>query len=54
MELAGWVTVVTAAIAGAFTVVGHLVDQVSMLSQKVIIAVRAVREVRDEVRSDRE
>ncbi|GHJ40738.1 hypothetical protein [Streptomyces sp. TS71-3] len=53
MELAGWVTVGTAAIVGCFTVVGHLFDQVPTLSQKVITAIRSVRAVRDEVKADR-
>ncbi|MEU6680251.1 hypothetical protein [Streptomyces sp. NPDC046925] len=54
MELAGWVTVGTAVVVGAFTVVGHLFDQVPALAQKLIIAIRSVRAVRDEVRDGRE
>ncbi|MGW1120485.1 hypothetical protein ACWD5B_25755 [Streptomyces tanashiensis] len=54
MELAGWVTVGAAAVVGGFTVVGHLVDQVSALSPKVITVIRSVRAVRDEVKASRE
>ncbi|CQR60946.1 hypothetical protein ACFY4K_30950 [Streptomyces leeuwenhoekii] len=54
MELAGWVTLGTAAVAGGFTVLGHLFDQVPVLAEKMITAIRSVRAVRDEVkRSDR-
>ncbi|MEU9476911.1 hypothetical protein [Streptomyces sp. NPDC048191] len=53
MELAGWVTVGTAAVVGGFTVVGHLFDQVPALSQKMITAIRSVRDVREELRADR-
>lgn len=54
MELAGWVTVGTAAVVGGFTVVGHLFDQVPGLTQKLITAIRSVRAVRDEVRAGRQ
>ncbi|MFJ3441439.1 hypothetical protein ACIPM2_09735 [Streptomyces sp. NPDC086081] len=53
MELAGWVTVGTAAVVGGFTVLGHLFDQVPSLTQKMITAIRSVRAVRDELRSER-
>ncbi|MCZ0979443.1 hypothetical protein O1L60_11060 [Streptomyces diastatochromogenes] len=53
MELAGWVTVGTAAVVGGFTVVGHLFDQVPALAQKMITAIRSVRAVRDEVMAKR-
>lgn len=53
MEMAGWVTVGTAAVVGGFTVVGHLFDQVPALSQKMITAIRSVRDVREELRASR-
>lgn len=53
MELAGWVTVGTAAIVGGFTLVGHLFDQVPTLAQKMITAIRSIRAVCDEVKVSR-
>jgi hypothetical protein len=52
MELAGWVTVGTATVVGGFTVVGHLLDQVPALSQKMITVIRSIRAVRDEMKAD--
>ncbi|MFJ5079489.1 hypothetical protein ACIP8Z_33470 [Streptomyces sp. NPDC088553] len=54
MELAGWVTVGTAAVVGGFTVVGHLFDQVPALAQKMITAIQSVRAVLEEVKAGRD
>lgn len=48
--MAGWMVLGTMAVVLGSRFLGNLIDQVPKLSKKVIAAIRAVRDVRDEIR----
>ncbi|MBQ0887379.1 hypothetical protein KBZ94_20960 [Streptomyces sp. RM72] len=54
MELSGWVAAGVMGVVVGSTLVGRIFDQIPTLTQKMITAIRAVRAVREELRSGRD
>ncbi|MFF4118977.1 hypothetical protein ACFY0P_36790 [Streptomyces sp. NPDC001714] len=53
METVGWIAAAVATIGGASVIVGHALDQASVLSSKAVRALRAAAKLRDEWRNFR-
>lgn len=54
MSVERWALTGVAVATGAAVVIGHLLDQVPKLARKAVLAIRALRSVRRELRGDEE